>query len=469
MVCFPSEQIHNPITIWVTSFVSPFVPIEIQLMNMRQRRSRNHANTRHSFGIESLEARQLLAGDLVAEWSADLIDGVEDGAIVQDWADSTGGRAGTRNGSPTLAVGAIRGRNAISFDPSDGADSFDVSAANSPISLKDDFSLSVVFQTQSDSLVGANADWFLNTGLVDSNQLALGRDWGLTINSAGQLSTGMTGGFGQTPQTVYSSEAGLNDGETHVALVTRSGGTLSIYVDGNAATTITDADSRPRASEKLRFGDVLAGSSKPFEGLIANIRTYDGSLTAEEVSSIHAELFAYYNNSAPVAVDDTYTVPEDTVLFLVPANQGVLANDFDADGDPMTIELIEGTSRGTLVLNADGGFLYDSNTDFSGTDTFTYRVSNFQTSEIATATINVTPVYDPVRPVEDSYRARPGQAINIPNLVGVLANDNNPDRADMTARFGRRCAKWFADVWWRRIVSFRSTGFRGHDLVYVPS
>ena len=403
-------------------------------MNIRKRRrpsaARNHANG--SLGIESLEARQLLAGDLVAEWNADLIEGLEDGALIESWADTSGGREAARNGTPTLAVGAIGGRNAVAFDPSDGADSLDVSAANSPLSLADDFSLSVVFKTQGPT-AGANGDWFQNTGIVDANQLGLGRDWGLTINSAGQLSSGMTGGFGQPRETVYSTESSLNDGETHIAVVTRSGGTLSIYVDGNAATTITDADAQSRASEKLRFGDVLAGDSKPFDGLIANVRTYDGSLTAEEASAVHAELFAYYNNSAPIAVDDNYTTAEDTLLFLVPANQGVLANDSDADGDPMTAELVEGTAHGTINLLPNGSFVYDSDNDFSGTDTFTYRVTNFLISEIATATINVTPVYDPVRTVPDNYRARPGQTINIPSLVGVLANDVNPDRADMTA------------------------------------
>jgi hypothetical protein len=71
-------------------------------------------------------------------------------------------------------------------------------------------------------------------------------------------------------------------------------------------------------------------------------------------------------NSPPVAVNDYYTMDEDTVLN-VPA-PGVLANDSDADSDPLTITRLGGPSRGTLTLSDDGSFTYIPRPDFSGED-----------------------------------------------------------------------------------------------------
>ncbi len=68
-------------------------------------------------------------------------------------------------------------------------------------------------------------------------------------------------------------------------------------------------------------------------------------------------------NDAPVAVADAYTTDEDTPL-VVNAADGVLDNDSDPDGDPLSGS---GRSRragptcpehGTVTLGADGSFTY---------------------------------------------------------------------------------------------------------------
>ncbi|EMI15642.1 Cadherin domain containing protein, partial [Rhodopirellula maiorica SM1] len=54
-----------------------------------------------------------------------------------------------------------------------------------------------------------------------------------------------------------------------------------------------------------------------------------------------------------------------------------------------------GPSNGTLNINADGSFSYTPNTNFSGTDTFTYQTSDGnQDSNVATVTITVNSVND---------------------------------------------------------------------------
>ena len=94
-------------------------------------------------------------------------------------------------------------------------------------------------------------------------------------------------------------------------------------------------------------------------------------------------------NDAPVAVDDVYTTPDDTVL-VVPA-PGVLLNDGDVDGDPLTANLQPGSTLGTLNLGFDGSFVYSPTSGFSGAVVFTYTVSDGNGgSDVGKVTITVT-------------------------------------------------------------------------------
>ncbi|CAN5674467.1 hypothetical protein BH09PLA1_BH09PLA1_11940 [soil metagenome] len=108
-------------------------------------------------------------------------------------------------------------------------------------------------------------------------------------------------------------------------------------------------------------------------------------------------------NTAPVAADDSYTVAEDTTLNANDSNgtvngtndDGVLANDTDAQNDPLTAILVSGPSHGTLSLNPNGTFTYTPFTDYFGPDSFTYKASDGRAeSSVKTASITVTPVND---------------------------------------------------------------------------
>src|SRR5213075_604843 len=107
---------------------------------------------------------------------------------------------------------------------------------------------------------------------------------------------------------------------------------------------------------------------------------------------------------------------------------GVLANDSDVDGDPLSAVLVTGPSHGTLTLNSDGSFSYLPALNFNGVDTFTYKASDGQAqSGIATATITVTPVNDaPVAANDDSYTTPEDTQLTV-IAPGVLANDSDVD------------------------------------------
>lgn len=92
---------------------------------------------------------------------------------------------------------------------------------------------------------------------------------------------------------------------------------------------------------------------------------------------------------APVAVADAYSTAEDTARVV--SAPGLLSNDYDEDGDTLSINPIPtaGPSNGTLALGTDGAFTYTPNIGFVGTDTFTYQL-NDATGLTATATVTIT-------------------------------------------------------------------------------
>ncbi len=97
-------------------------------------------------------------------------------------------------------------------------------------------------------------------------------------------------------------------------------------------------------------------------------------------------------NAAPVASDIGYTFDAFQGSTLDLSAPGVLGNYTDKDGDTLTAILLSGPSHGKLTLNADGSLSYAPHQDFSGTDSFTYKVSDGQVeSEPATVTIKVVP------------------------------------------------------------------------------
>ncbi len=99
----------------------------------------------------------------------------------------------------------------------------------------------------------------------------------------------------------------------------------------------------------------------------------------------------------PDAVDDTFDVrawtrrnPRTTTIDA----PGVLGNDTDGDGDPLTAVLVTQATHGDVTLNPDGSFSYTTTTrGFTSPppDSFTYKVvAGGAESNVATVTLNVS-------------------------------------------------------------------------------
>ena len=91
------------------------------------------------------------------------------------------------------------------------------------------------------------------------------------------------------------------------------------------------------------------------------------------------------DNTAPVAVADTYATDQDVELNV--NAPGVLGNDSDAESDPLWAELVNDVDHGALYLDSDGSFTYEPNPGWHGTDVFSYKADD---GEFYSNTVNVT-------------------------------------------------------------------------------
>jgi VCBS repeat-containing protein len=133
-------------------------------------------------------------------------------------------------------------------------------------------------------------------------------------------------------------------------------------------------------------------------------------------------IVASVNDAPPVAANNTYTTQEEVMLTV--ATPGVLGNDSDVDGDSFTALLVSGVTHGTLNFNANGSFNYTPDTNYAGSDSFTYRATDgMATGNVATVTINVTPVND--APVARSDATNTLEDTSV--TIDVLANDTDVD------------------------------------------
>ncbi len=178
----------------------------------------------------------------------------------------------------------------------------------------------------------------------------------------------LTANITPRPITVVADSAGKREGDSDPALTWQV--TVGTLVSGDSLTGALDrVPGETPGTYAIRQGTLstAANYTLTFESAIFTIRTA---------------------NLAPVAADDTFATDEATALEVTAP--GVLTNDSDADGTPLTASVVTLPSHGTLALRPDGGFSYTPGSGFLGTDQFTYRAADALTNSTpATVTISV--------------------------------------------------------------------------------
>lgn len=197
--------------------------------------------------------------------------------------------------------------------------------------------------------------------------------------------------------------------------VTVNGGTLAYTPNANFHGT--DA-----------FSYTISDEDSPLH--IHGLRGLWGVLTGGD--ALHADTITVTvtvtpGNDDPVAVDDTFTVDEDSGATVI----DIFGNDVDNDGDELTLEglIIGGDFNGELTVT-DGVFTYTPDPGISGIDSFSYLVSDGNGGfDSATVTITVAPVNDDPVAVDDVVTVDEGSGATV---LDVLANDTDIEGDDLT-------------------------------------
>ena len=141
------------------------------------------------------------------------------------------------------------------------------------------------------------------------------------------------------------------------------------------------------------------------------------------IASLSRMIYASEINLPPIAHDDAYSTDEDVALQV--AAPGVLGNDLDFNGDELSAALVSQPMSGTLVLSADGSFVYTPSLNLCGTDLFTYQASDGVYTATAQAHITLRPINDPpvLDPIDD-------KAVDEEVTLSFIATAADPDIGD---------------------------------------
>ncbi len=164
-------------------------------------------------------------------------------------------------------------------------------------------------------------------------------------------------------------------------------------------------------------------------------------------------------NSAPVAVNDTVSVDQDTVQT-IPASE-LLVNDSDADGDTLSISAVAHAQNGSAFLSGNT-ITFTPDSGFSGSASFSYTVQDGNGASAA-ATVNVT-----VTVASSGGGGASGEAIRLEAEDGHYEQhdriDSNPVHAYSNGQAVRFTWRNEGFVEWQ--VNVAQAGTYAFDLAY---
>lgn len=185
----------------------------------------------------------------------------------------------------------------------------------------------------------------------------------------------------------FAPTADAGEAQTVVAgTLVQLDGSASFDQDGSAITYSWQLITVPSGSSAS-----LSGPTTVNPTFVADRRgTYVARLVVSDgtLSSPESTVTITATDRAPVARDDSESTSPDMSVVL-----SVLANDSDADGDPLVITAVTQPAHGTATINAQSTIAYAPGSGFAGIDSFTYTVSDGQgLSAVGTVNVIVVPV-----------------------------------------------------------------------------
>jgi Domain of unknown function (DUF4347)/Bacterial Ig domain len=243
--------------------------------------------------------------------------------------------------------------------------------------------------------------------------------------------------YGTTPIAVTMADYGVTGTSLNYNIFNDMDG-MGVYVDntGNGGMPLTQALNAVFVSfEELGimpgqtfYGFSLAGTDagtnlSDFTTFPINTNDVTGGLDLAATGGVF-----FIGNLPPMAVNDSITTSG------TPATIGVLTNDTDPNGDPLTITGTTDGMNGMVTTDpgptsspTDDVVIYTPNAGFTGTDSFTYTISDGM-GGLDTATVTVTVGGTPPDAIDDTAATTSGT----PATIGVLTNDTDPNGDPLT-------------------------------------
>ena len=155
------------------------------------------------------------------------------------------------------------------------------------------------------------------------------------------------------------------------------------------------------------------GNARVDDSAMAN--TGRGALTYYDVGA-----YEFMSDRFPVAQDDIVVTDEDTVVEIY-----VLANDTDADGDPLHILSIAAPSFGAAAIGGNATYVtYTPGQDYNGADLFSYTVSDGR-GGTATATVRIAVNAVNDRPVAGDRSVETNEDTPVAIMLVAVDADND--------------------------------------------
>ncbi len=368
------------------------------------------------------------------------------------------------DGTFTYTPGAgFTGLDPFTYTVSDGNGGFDTATVNANVGAVNNAP-----DARDDTIAGVE-DTTLNFSQADllANDLDLDGDTvafeSYTLPAIGSLVDNGDGTFSFTPPADFNGPVTftytVNDGngEQDTATVTLTMAAVNdepVTGDDTVAVTedtpVTFSAASLLANDSDADGDGLTISSftQPAAGMIVDngdgtftftpaadddtprTFTYDANDGNGGITTATVTLHISAVNDEPVANADAFTVNEDTTLVIPRAT--LLGNDTDVEGDTLSITSVTSPAHGSLVDRGDGTFAYTPDSNYFGTDNFTYHIADGNGGVAqAVVTITVQPVDDAPLAGEDTLTTVSG-GTQIISASQLLANDSDVEGAALT-------------------------------------
>ncbi len=183
-------------------------------------------------------------------------------------------------------------------------------------------------------------------------------------------------------------------------------------VEGDALSIQSASVPSEQGSVDIVDGKLVFTPAENFNGeaTITYIAT-DGDLTDEAKVTVTVTPV----NDSPVAVDDTVSTQEDTVVTI-----DVLTNDTDVDGDKLSIESASVPKEQGTVEVVNGKLVFTPAENFNGDAEITYTVTDGQLTDEAKVTVTVNPVNDAPIIKVDAVESITEDEVNTDTVVATL-------------------------------------------------